>query len=35
VEVANDELHDAPDEQTAEGNKSQRPINPAITAIQM
>jgi len=30
--VARDELRDAQDEQTAEANKSRRPIDPAITA---
>jgi transposase InsO family protein len=30
--VARDQLHDAQDEQTAEANKSRRPIDPAITA---
>jgi hypothetical protein len=30
--VTRDQLHDAQDEQTAEANKSRRPIDPAITA---
>jgi len=30
--VAGDELHDAQDKQTAQANKSRRPIDPAITA---
>jgi hypothetical protein len=32
LEVTWDQLHNTQDERTAEANKSQRPIDPAITA---